>query len=38
MLADHALFRPQADLRRIDLTSARLNELGEMVPAPGQSQ
>jgi DNA-binding PadR family transcriptional regulator len=31
LLADHALFHLEADLRWIDLTSARLNELAEAV-------
>jgi DNA-binding PadR family transcriptional regulator len=31
LLADHALFHLEADLRWIDLTSARLAELGEVV-------
>ena len=31
LLADHALFHLEADLRWIDLTSARLNELAEVV-------
>jgi hypothetical protein len=31
LLADHALFHLEADLRWIDLTSARLTELAEAV-------
>ncbi|HEY7173514.1 MAG TPA: PadR family transcriptional regulator, partial [Micromonosporaceae bacterium] len=31
MLADHALFHLEADLRWIDLTSARLTDLAEVV-------
>jgi len=31
LLADHALFHLEADLRWIDLTSARLAELAEAV-------
>ena len=31
LLADHALFHLEADLRWIDLTSARLKELAEAV-------
>ena len=31
MLADYGLFHLEADLRWIDLTAARLNELREMV-------
>jgi hypothetical protein len=31
LLADHALFHLEADLRWIDLTSVRLNELAEAV-------
>ena len=31
LLADHALFHLEADLRWIDLTSMRLNELAEAV-------
>ena len=31
LLADHALFHLEADLRWIDLTSARLQELAEAV-------
>ena len=31
LLADHALFHLEADLRWIDLTSARLAELAEVV-------
>ena len=34
LLADHALFHLEADLRWIDLTSARLNELAEAVRNP----
>ncbi len=33
ILADHALFHLEADLRWIDLTSARLNELAEVIRA-----
>ncbi len=31
LLADHGLFHLEADLRWIDVTSARLNALAEMV-------
>ena len=34
LLADHALFHLEADLRWIDLTSARLKELAEAVTKP----
>ena len=34
LLADHALFHLEADLRWIDLTSARLTELAEAVRKP----
>jgi hypothetical protein len=34
LLADHALFHLEADLRWIDLTSARLTELAEAVRRP----
>jgi hypothetical protein len=34
LLADHGLFHLEADLRRIDVTSARLSALAEMVRAP----
>jgi DNA-binding PadR family transcriptional regulator len=34
LLADHALFHLEADLRWIDLTSARLKELAEAVKKP----
>jgi len=34
LLADHALFHLEADLRWIDLTSARLTELAEAVRNP----
>jgi hypothetical protein len=33
LLADHGLFHLEADLRWIDLTSARLNALAEMIGA-----
>jgi hypothetical protein len=33
ILADHALFHLEADLRWIDLTSARLSELAEAIRA-----
>jgi hypothetical protein len=33
LLADHGLFHLEADLRWIDVTSARLNVLTEMVRA-----
>ena len=34
LLADHRLFHLEADLRWIDLTSARLNSLADMVAVP----
>ena len=34
LLADHGLFHLEADLRWIDMTSARLNALAEMVRVP----
>jgi DNA-binding PadR family transcriptional regulator len=34
LLADHGLFHLEADLRWIDMTSARLNALAEMVRTP----
>ena len=35
LLADHALFHLEADLRWIDLTSARLTELAALVSPEG---